>query len=101
MGGGCVVRVGGEVLGGQAPVRRDDSLLRDADDLHLRAADEQVEVPARIAEELAERRGVGRPGGEDEPLVAVGARLDEVQRVAVQAAGGTPRARTARRSSSP
>lgn len=43
-------------LGGQSPVGRDDPPLRMADDLQLRAADQQVEIPLRGTGELVERR---------------------------------------------
>src|SRR5262249_54307546 len=60
--GGRVVGVGAEILRGQLPARRQDPFLRHADDFHLGPAENDVEVPADVAEEVTERDAIRAPG---------------------------------------
>src|SRR5207244_1513087 len=68
-----VIAVATEILGRELPIAWHDPFVHAADDLDaaFAAIEEGVEVPAHLAEILAQRRRLGIEGGEPEALVIV------------------------------
>ncbi len=68
-----MVGVATEILGRELPIARHDPFVHAANhlDATLAPVEERVEIPAHLAEILAQRRRLGIEGGEVQPFVIV------------------------------